>query len=1438
MSIDFLTDDKTTFHALPMSTEQLMMILYVEDEFAHVELARRTLEDNLRGEFVLLHAASIQAALTILDLEPEIDLVLTDLRLPDGSGLDLLLKLRDRKSPPAVVLVTGQGDEEVAVAALKAGAADYLVKQSDYLYRLPVVLTNAIAQNRLLREQAAVQESEERFRRIFHASPIATCVVTLEEGRFIDANLSFLNLTGLSLENLIGRTSLELGFWERKDDREDMVRRLKEQGSLKGVEIHYKNVPNGPRDALAYYELVDLGGQPCVLAMFYDVTEQKNSQKAVQAERDFALQILNNMGQGLTVSALDGSFEYVNPAYAVMLGYSADEIIGKSPADFFAPADLEILNQEQIKRRNGTASTYEARLVHKNGQEVPVTITAVPRWQDGTIAGTIAVITDLTARKRTEEALARQVKELTVLHAVTVAGAESDSEDEIIERIVKIVTQIYGEVCGVLLLNEEGNTLKPHPSYSGTDISNWMDGIQVTMGITGKAVSLGKTLRLGDVAREAGYIEIAPGIRSEICVPIRVNRRIIGVFNVESRKSNAFDEEDERFLNTVAGSLGTALERLRLFKEEQQRAKELDALYQATKPLTQSLQPTVIAENLLAIMDNLLGYDFASIHLLDKHSHSLIPLSTSQKTQNLEIHEKEMELLGTGKRSLGEGIIGWVAQHGQPIRTGDVSKDERYLPVIKNIASELCVPLISRGSVIGVISIETTKPNAYSERDENLLSALATHAASAIENARLFEAEQKRRQEAENLRQAAAAISSTLDLNSVLEDILKALKKVIYYNSASAFLLEGSWLRLAICQGFSKPEELINQKFPSNDELFLLVKKAKKPVIIEDVRQDPRFKGWGESARVRGWMSIPLIARGEVIGYITLDSHEVGTYSEAISDTAMAFANQAAAAIENARLYDETQRRLNEMETINRISSSLRTTQSQAEMLDIFLDETLSLLKAEHGSVWLYDHSSNTHVQRAARGVARKVKYNRLRPGEGIVSHVFQTGEVYTTTDLKKDSLLFKPNLDIILPGYGGACIPIKSTAGTLGAVMIQMESSRQIMEHISLLTTLAEIVGNSIHRAELYEQSLEQVRRLTTLRDIDSAIASSTDLRVTLNILTDHALKHLRVDAVDIMLYHPELQSLTYLTSAGFNTPAPSRPLIRIGEGLAGQVVMKGRTDHVTDLQNSSEVKRDPLLLREGFVTYIGVPLIVKGQIKGVFEVFHRSALSPNAEWMQFLHTLAGQAAIAIDNSQLFHNLQRSNQELTQAYDTTLEGWARALELRDRETEGHTRRVTDLTLRLARFMGVGEDELVNIYRGVLLHDIGKMGVPDHILKKTGTLTDEEWAEMRRHPQYAYDLLSPIQFLRPALDIPYSHHEHWDGGGYPRGLMGEQIPLSARIFAVVDIWDALLSDRPYRKAWPRNKVVKYLKDVAGVILDPKVVEAFLKVISEEENGSG
>jgi putative nucleotidyltransferase with HDIG domain len=364
-----------------------------------------------------------------------------------------------------------------------------------------------------------------------------------------------------------------------------------------------------------------------------------------------------------------------------------------------------------------------------------------------------------------------------------------------------------------------------------------------------------------------------------------------------------------------------------------------------------------------------------------------------------------------------------------------------------------------------------------------------------------------------------------------------------------------------------------------------------------------------------------------------------------------------------------------------------------------------------------------------------------------------------------------------------------------------------------------------------LHEQTVKQLERLDTLRAIDLVISSTRDLQVMLNIVISQIIKQLGVDAVSVLLKRPGSGRLEFVAGQGFYSSNIEASNTRIGEGYAGRAALESQIVRVRDLRVEHETfLRRELLADEAFVSYFGVPLIGKGEVKGVLEVFHRSELNPDPEWLSFLETLGGQTAIAIENAVLFQDLQRSNIELAMAYDATIEGWSQALDLRDKDTEGHTLRVTEMALEIARALGVEEDQLVHMRRGGLLHDIGKMAVPDDILLKPEPLTDEEWVIMRQHPQLAYDWLVSIPFLRHALEIPYYHHEKWDGTGYPHGLKGELIPLAARIFAVADVWDALTNDRPYRKAWPPSKAIEYIRKKSGTYFDPQIVEVFLSHI--------
>ncbi|MEA3350197.1 MAG: GAF domain-containing protein, partial [Chloroflexota bacterium] len=520
------------------------------------------------------------------------------------------------------------------------------------------------------------------------------------------------------------------------------------------------------------------------------------------------------------------------------------------------------------------------------------------------------------------------------------------------------------------------------------------------------------------------------------------------------------------------------------------------------------------------------------------------------------------------------------------------------------------------------------------------------------------------------LREIEQAITSTLEVDQILNIMMTELQRVVPHDSISAQMLRDHTLEIVACQGFSENDQVaglifpLDPKFPNQRVIETL-----GTLAIEDItRHYPHFEAESNiycSGQIRSWMGSPLVAKDHVIGMITLNRSEVKPFSDEEIQLVETFTNQAAIALENARLFLETQRRL----------------------------------------------------------------------------------------------------------------------------------------------------------------------AQLNSLGNIEKAISGVLDLNMMLRILLGQIITQLEADAASMLLYDPQLHTLDFQVGQGFKTDVLRHTSLRLGEGYAGKAAQERRTIQMTDIdKKDTGFLVSPHFKQEGFKAYFGVPLAAKGRIMGVLEVFHRSDFHPDQEWLDFLDALAGQVAIAIDNINMFTGLQQAHQELDLAYDQTLEGWAHALEYRDMETEGHSRRVTDLTIRLARAFHITGKELLHIRRGALLHDIGKMGIPDRILSKSGPLDDDEWAIMHKHPVYAYDMLKEIEFLRPALDIPKYHHERWDGTGYPDGLKGEQIPLAARIFAVVDVWDALNSARPYRDAWPEQKVLAHIRDQSGKHFDPRVVEAFMKLV--------
>lgn len=365
------------------------------------------------------------------------------------------------------------------------------------------------------------------------------------------------------------------------------------------------------------------------------------------------------------------------------------------------------------------------------------------------------------------------------------------------------------------------------------------------------------------------------------------------------------------------------------------------------------------------------------------------------------------------------------------------------------------------------------------------------------------------------------------------------------------------------------------------------------------------------------------------------------------------------------------------------------------------------------------------------------------------------------------------------------------------------------------------------------HEVMIYQGKRVDTFLHLESEITHGDDLNKLLDVVIDEMITQLSMDAVAVLRFDGKRQELVYSTGRGFTTNALRHTRLKIGEGNAGKAA---RDKQILFLKgsglNKTEFLRSPEFISEGFASYHAVPLYFEDRLLGVIELFSRSEFSPDADWYNFLQALADQTAIALENFQLFFGLKQDNLELARAYDETIEGWVHCMDIRGHEVEGHTRRVTETALSLAALVGVPENEMVHYRRGSLLHDIGNTGVPDRILLKPDALTEEEMLIVRQHPVFAREMLYPITYLRPAMDIPCYHHEYWDGSGYPNGMKGEEIPLAARIFAIADVWDALRSNRLHRPAWPKDQAAKYLHSMTGVQFDPNLMPNFWKIIEK------
>ncbi|NMC80805.1 MAG: GAF domain-containing protein, partial [Chloroflexi bacterium] len=760
----------------------------------------------------------------------------------------------------------------------------------------------------------------------------------------------------------------------------------------------------------------------------------------------------------------------------------------------------------------------------------------------------------------------------------------------------------------------------------------------------------------------------------------------------------------------------------------------------------------------------------------------------------------------------------------------------------------LGVPLISQGQTIGSLWIcykqaQARTTHIYSEEENRLLRLVADITASAIQREILNEQTAKRALEFSLLYQAARKIAAEQDPKRLLEISLDYATQLLNSPCGGIFLYDSTRNDLVLEHVRGKAEALRGLRVPIGAGTVGKAAQTLKPVIAN------HYSSWSnrlpefEELSLGAVISVPLLHAGELIGIINIQEYSTKLFSENDSHLLSLLANLAASAIYDTRLFNETVRRLAEMEVLSRVSTALRLAIGRDEIFAVLLDTTLQVLDSEHGAILIKNQGEEEFTVVLTRGTLSNLQSQKVPVTTSLAGYAFKSNQIYVTRNLQHDPRRNETNVPHeVGPGMA---IPLRTGEITLGLLFVgrtiapdEAPDRSFKSSEVQLAQTIAEIASSAIHRAELYEETLRHAEQMTSVTYIGRALAETLELSEIYNRLTKAIFDLLPdIATVLITLFDPQSKTIAYVYGARDDQPVDIShlPVLKLdpnGKGALDEVIHTRKPL----IQNRISQKQSAELAigeERPIQSALYVPMLAKGETQGILQVNSYTQQRFHPADADLLTLVGNTAAIAMANAALFKDVQHANEELIQAYDTTLEGWARALELRDQETEGHSKRVAALTLRLAQAAGIKNETLDHVRRGALLHDIGKMGIPDSILLKPGPLTPEERTIIEKHPVYAYQLLSPIAYLQPALEIPYCHHEKWNGSGYPRGLKGTQIPLAARIFALIDVWDALRSERPYRPAWSDEAALEYISSQSAIHFDPDLVKLFMRLVEED-----
>ena len=1304
-------------------------ILIVDDEMS----IRVTLSEFLKEEdFIVEIAENVEIAMDLLS-KYTFDVVVTDIIMPQISGIKFLKLIKENHPTIQVILMTGEPTIETASMAIRTNAFDYLTKpvgKKDIIKAVSsAIKVKKIDDERrhLLKEKeqyqdnlehlvdlktADLEESEARFKAISESASDSIISIN-DEGQIIFVNKATESIFGINKNELFGQNLGKLipsRYWE---DHQRGFNRLLKDGAHKliGKTIEINGKRNGSTEFPIELSLAtwQVNGKNYFTAIIRDITNRKKAKENQRISEENYKNLYENVP--LPYQALDenGSILDVNPAWLKTFGYEREEVIGICMEEFLNP-DIKPRFKSSFEKfkKTGETDIPKMEFKHNDGHYLTVSLKGIIGYKpDGSFLQTYCVLQDITQQQKTQQAL---VSSEELFRKSFYTSPDSININRLEDGMYVSINRGFTQITGYTEEEVIGKT--------SAEIDIWAE-YESRLELVAGLKKNGEVKNLGTYFRKKNG-DLVYGLMSATIIHIKEVPHILSITRDISKriKSEQALKESQRQLSTLMGNVpGNA------YRCKNDSNWTMELISNGSIELT-GYSPLDLIEN------NKISFG----EIIHKEDRQKVFDLIKEKTELKESFQIEYRIISS------DGTEKWVWEQGQAI---------------------------------------------YGNQDE--IIALEGFIIDITER-----------------------VHSTAQLKlqaSALEEVANAMVITDFKGNVQ-------WVNPA----FSR---LTGYSF---DEVI-----GKNPRILKSEKQDIDFykQMWKKIIRGENWQGQIINKRknGELyheemtITPLETEKGKIINYIAVKQDVSERILQQQKLAIYTKQL-----------ETLNIVTAALSTSLELNEVLSLILDKINDVIPIDSASLFLYDHKNNLRIV-ADRGITPSQKDDIHSQNNPFLNKIKQTGKPLIINSIKDEPQFFEFGPISNIESWIG--LPLSVRGRIIGFLTLdKFEPNAFSSEDLDLSVSFASQAAQAIDNARQLQETSRLLNQMDALRKIDQSIISSGNLDDTLEILLEQITNQLAIDAVVILKYDPKSNKLNYLKSKGLKTNALKYSSVLLGESLAGESAKQEKYITISGLDKiNQKFSKSPGFPNEKFVSYHCVPLISKGRLMGVVELFHRSSTNNTDEWIKYLHMLAGQTAIAIDDAMLFENLETSNKKILKAYDETIEGWATALELRDMETEGHSRRVTDLTIELAQKLGINDkDELLNIRYGALLHDIGKIGVPDNILNKPGKLTEEEWETMKMHPTLAFKWFSSIEYLKPALTIPYCHHERWDGTGYPRGLKAEEIPFAARIFAVIDVWDALLSDRPYRKAWTKEDTLKHIQNESGKHFDPRVVEEFLKCI--------